>query len=115
MSKAPSSSGTHLRGLRLAFAETAFWDQANADVVQAVRASGEVLAGLGARVESLTFPEAAEAQALNPRGLVAAEAYTIHQARIEQHLAEYDPIVSPRIMRGDQCQWYARGGAERPP
>jgi aspartyl-tRNA(Asn)/glutamyl-tRNA(Gln) amidotransferase subunit A len=92
-----------VRGLRLAFAETAFWDQADADIVQAVRASGEVLASLGAQVESMTFAEAVEAQALNPRGLaVAAEAYTIHQARIEQHLAEYDPIVSQRIMQGKQ-------------
>jgi aspartyl-tRNA(Asn)/glutamyl-tRNA(Gln) amidotransferase subunit A len=92
-----------VRGLRLAFAETAFWDQVDPEVAQAVRSSGDVLSTLGARVESIAFPEAAEAQELNPRGLVvAAEAYAIHQARIEQHLAEYDPIVSQRIMQGKQ-------------
>ena len=90
-----------VRGLRLAFAETVFWDQAEAEVVQAVRACGDVFAGLGAQVSSVAFPEAAEAQALNPRGLVvAAEVYTLHQARIEAHFAAYDPIVSQRIIQG---------------
>jgi aspartyl-tRNA(Asn)/glutamyl-tRNA(Gln) amidotransferase subunit A len=90
-----------VRGLRLAFAETVFWDQAEAEVVQAVRACGDVFADLGAQVSSVAFPEAAEAQALNPRGLVvAAEVYTLHQARIEAHFASYDPIVSQRMIQG---------------
>src|SRR5207244_7168766 len=47
------------------------------------------------------FPEAAEAQECNPRGLaVAAEAYTIHQARLETHFEQYDPIVRPRLIQG---------------
>jgi aspartyl-tRNA(Asn)/glutamyl-tRNA(Gln) amidotransferase subunit A len=90
-----------MRGLRLAFAETIFWDQADAEVARAVRACGEVFSRLGAQVESLAFPEAAEAQELNPRGLVAAaEAYTIHQARLEAHFEQYDPIVSQRLSQG---------------
>ena len=96
-----SSLHAGVRGLRLAFAETAFWDQADREVVQAVRACGDIFAGLGAQVSSIDFPEAAEAQALNPRGLVvAAEVYTLHQARIEAHFAAYDPIVSERMMQG---------------
>lgn len=92
-----------VRGLRLAFAETVFWDDADAEVQQAVRACGDVLSNLGAHVTSMAFPEAAETQTLNPRGLaVAAEAYTIHQARIEQHLDQYDPIVARRLMQGKQ-------------
>jgi aspartyl-tRNA(Asn)/glutamyl-tRNA(Gln) amidotransferase subunit A len=90
-----------VRGLRLAFAETVFWDDADTEVMQAVRQSGEVLAGLGAQVESVAFPEAAEALALNPGGLViAAEAYAIHQERLEAHVDEYDPIVGSRMMQG---------------
>jgi aspartyl-tRNA(Asn)/glutamyl-tRNA(Gln) amidotransferase subunit A len=90
-----------VRGLRLAFAETAFWEGADAEVVQAVRACGDVFASLGAQVSSIAFPEAAEAQALNPRGLVvAAEVYTLHQARIEAHFASYDPIVGQRMIQG---------------
>jgi aspartyl-tRNA(Asn)/glutamyl-tRNA(Gln) amidotransferase subunit A len=90
-----------VRGLRLAFAETAFWEQADAEVAQAVRACGDVFARLGAHVSSVPFPEAAEAQALNPRGLVvAAEVYTLHQARIDAHFEAYDPIVSQRMIQG---------------
>jgi aspartyl-tRNA(Asn)/glutamyl-tRNA(Gln) amidotransferase subunit A len=90
-----------VQGLRLAWAETTFWDGAEAEVVDAVRRSGDVLANLGAQVRSIAFPEAQEALALNPRGLViAAEAYTIHQARIEAHFDAYDPIVGQRIIQG---------------
>ena len=90
-----------VRGLRLAFAETIFWDQADAEVARTVRACGEVFSGLGAQVESRAFPEAAEAQERNPRGLVvAAEAYTIHQARLEAHFEQYDPIVNQRLSQG---------------
>src|SRR5437773_283908 len=90
-----------VRGLRLAFAETIFWDQVDAEVAQAVRSCGAVFNELGAHVESIEFPEAAEAQELNPRGLaVAAEAYTIHQARLEAHFEDYDPIVRQRLRQG---------------
>jgi aspartyl-tRNA(Asn)/glutamyl-tRNA(Gln) amidotransferase subunit A len=98
-------TGLHdgVRGLRLMFAETVFWDQTDAEIAQAVRACSKVFANLGAHVGTMAFPEAAEAQALNPRGLVvAAEVYTLHQARIEQHLDQYDPIIAPRIMSGKQ-------------
>ncbi|HEY7494643.1 MAG TPA: amidase [Candidatus Tectomicrobia bacterium] len=92
-----------VRGLRLVFAETVFWEQTDVEIVQAVRACGKVFANLGAHIDTLAFPEAAEAQALNPRGLVvAAEVYTLHQARIEQYLDQYDPIIVPRIMSGKQ-------------
>jgi aspartyl-tRNA(Asn)/glutamyl-tRNA(Gln) amidotransferase subunit A len=92
-----------LKGLRLAFAETVFWDDADPEVVQAVRACGEVFAALGAQVGSIAFPEAAEAQRLNPRGLViAAEAYAIHQERLETHFDAYDPIISQRMIHGKQ-------------
>jgi aspartyl-tRNA(Asn)/glutamyl-tRNA(Gln) amidotransferase subunit A len=90
-------------GLRLAFAESVFWDQADAEVVQAVRGCGKVFEKLGAQVSSIAFPEATEAQRLNPRGLViAAEAYTIHQARLEAHFEQYDPIVGQRMILGKQ-------------
>ena len=104
-STAPQDVLTTLRdgvqGLRLAWAEITFWDGADAEVVDAVRSSGDVFANLGAQVHSIAFPEAREALALNPRGLViAAEAYAIHQARIEAHFDAYDPIVGQRIIQG---------------
>ncbi len=90
-----------VQGLRLAFAETVFWDGVDDDVAQAVRQCEDVFADLGARVDSVAFSEAADALALNPGGLViAAEAYTIHRERLETHADQYDPIVGQRMMQG---------------
>ena len=90
-----------VRGLRLAFAEAVFWEQADAEVAAAVRQCGQVFADLGAQVQSIAFEEAEEAVALNPRGLViAAEAYTVHQKRLEAHFEAYDPIVGQRLIQG---------------
>jgi aspartyl-tRNA(Asn)/glutamyl-tRNA(Gln) amidotransferase subunit A len=73
----------------------------DAEVVAAVRQCGQVFADLGAQVQSIAFEEAAEAVALNPRGLViAAEAYTVHQERLAAHVEAYDPIVAQRLMQG---------------
>ncbi len=90
-----------VRGLRLAFAEMVFWDDADAEVTRAVRQCGDVFANLGAQVERIAFPEAADALALNPGGLViAAEAYTIHRERLEGHADQFDPIVGSRMLQG---------------
>lgn len=95
------SGGERLDGLRVAVAETVFFDGADEDVARAVRDAAEVFAGLGARVQSMAFPEAAEALELNPRGLViAAEAYTVNRELMEQHFDELDPIVSHRVAKG---------------
>ena len=45
-----------VRGLRVCFAESVFWDEADPEVMQAVRACGDVLSALGAHVDSLKFP-----------------------------------------------------------
>jgi aspartyl-tRNA(Asn)/glutamyl-tRNA(Gln) amidotransferase subunit A len=92
-----------VRGLRLAFAETVFWDQADAEIVQAVRTCGDVLANLGAHVDSISFSEAAETRVVESRGsLSAAEAYIVHQERIEAHDEDYDPIVRYRVVPGKE-------------
>jgi aspartyl-tRNA(Asn)/glutamyl-tRNA(Gln) amidotransferase subunit A len=92
-----------VRGLRLAFPESAFWDDADPEVVAAVRACGPVFADLGAHVGSIAFPAAAETERLNPRGIIgSAEAYAVHRERIERHFDGYDPIVGTRIMAAKQ-------------
>src|SRR5215471_6350372 len=73
-----------VRGLRLAFAETVFWDEADPEVMKAVRACGEVFTQLGAHVESIQFPEAAEALEANGNGVISAvEACLAHHERLE--------------------------------
>src|SRR3989454_2899466 len=52
-----------VRGLRIAFAETIFFDDVDAEIVTAVRETGRVLRGLGAAVDSIAVPEVAEAMA----------------------------------------------------
>ena len=90
-----------VKGLRLAFAETTFFDDADPEIAKAVREAGRVLKDLGASVESVSFPEAAEAAQLNPRGLViAAEAYAVNQKFLEEHFDEMDPHVRERMKNG---------------
>jgi aspartyl-tRNA(Asn)/glutamyl-tRNA(Gln) amidotransferase subunit A len=90
-----------VEGLRIGIAETIFWDDAHPEVAAAVRGAAEVFADLGAHVHSLEFSAAADAVALNPRGLViAAEAYTLNRRFIEEHYDELDPIVATRMAKG---------------
>ncbi|MGI9303037.1 MAG: amidase [Gammaproteobacteria bacterium] len=90
-----------VRGLRLAFAETAFFDDVDPEIDEAVRACGEVFSGLGAAVVNMEFPQADEALRLNPRGLViAAEAYVSNKRWVEDHFDALDPVVSHRMIKG---------------
>lgn len=93
-----------VRGLRVAFAETVFWDNADPEVTQAVRACGDVLSNLGAHVTSIVFPEAAQALEANNSGVISAvEAYLAHQDHLGERFQEYDPVVTYRIMTGQEA------------
>lgn len=90
-----------VKGMRLAFAETVFFEEVDPEIEKAVRDAGRVLRDLGATVESIGLPEAAEALKLNARGLViAAEAYAVNQELLETHFDEMDPVVRERMRAG---------------
>ena len=90
-----------VKGLRIAFAESIFWDHIHPDVEKAVRDSGDVLKELGAHVESIGFPEAIEAQKLNSTGLViAAEACAVNKEWLENHFDRMDRMVALRMIKG---------------
>jgi aspartyl-tRNA(Asn)/glutamyl-tRNA(Gln) amidotransferase subunit A len=90
-----------VKGLRLAFAETTFFDGVDPEIGRAVREAGRVLRDQGADVGSVPFPEAAEALKLNPRGLViAAEAYSVNRSLLEGHYDEMDPVIRERMRKG---------------
>jgi aspartyl-tRNA(Asn)/glutamyl-tRNA(Gln) amidotransferase subunit A len=96
-----TSLGDGIEGLRIGVAETVFWDEAEPEVADAVRAAARQLAALGAHVRSMELRAAADALALNPRGLViAAEAYTVNRRLIDEHYDELDPIVASRMIQG---------------
>lgn len=93
--------GDGVRGLRLAFAESVFWDDVDPEVRQAVRACGSVLSGLGAHVDSIPFLEAGEALEAHGSGIISAvEACFEHQPRLGERYQEYDPVVTYRILTG---------------
>lgn len=90
-----------IRGMRVAFAETAFWEGANAEVVEKVRAVANTFEILGADVSSVNFSPAGDALALNPGGLIiAAEAYTLNRALVDSQFDELDPAISNRVIKG---------------
>ncbi len=90
-----------VKGLRIAFAETVFFDDVDREVEAAVREVGSVLRSLGATVESMALPEAAQAWAEKWRPFfVNAEACVINRDLLEHYLDEMDPLVGPRMIRG---------------
>jgi aspartyl-tRNA(Asn)/glutamyl-tRNA(Gln) amidotransferase subunit A len=90
-----------VRGMRLAFAETVFWEDVDPEIEKAVRECGSVFEALGARVSSIEFSEAQQARQLNSKGLIiAAEAYTLNKKWLEEHFDRLDPIVAHRMIKG---------------
>ena len=90
-----------VRGLRLAFAETLFFDDVDPEVERAVRESAAVFRSLGAQVESIKVPEAAEAMAEQKRALaIAAEACVYNARLLDQHFDQLDPVVAHRMIGG---------------
>jgi aspartyl-tRNA(Asn)/glutamyl-tRNA(Gln) amidotransferase subunit A len=90
-----------VRGVRLAFGETLFFDAADAAVEKAVRASGEVLRSLGARVDRMEVPEVAALWAEQKRALfIAAEGCASNRDLLDAHFDALDPLVAPRMIAG---------------
>ena len=90
-----------VKGIRMAFAETIFFDDLHPEVDTAVRACGEVFKELGAEVFSIEFAEAAQALELNPGGVfIASEGYTINKKWLEENFDELDPVVAQRMIKG---------------
>jgi aspartyl-tRNA(Asn)/glutamyl-tRNA(Gln) amidotransferase subunit A len=92
-----------VRGMRLAFAESIFFEDVDPEVEKAVRDCGQVFKGLGAQVGSIDFSVAIEALQLNPgKVIIAAEGYTINKKWLEEHLDELDPVVAQRMIKGKE-------------
>jgi aspartyl-tRNA(Asn)/glutamyl-tRNA(Gln) amidotransferase subunit A len=102
-----------VRGMRLAFAETVFFDDAHEEVAALVRATGDVFGKLGAQVSSIDFPQARQAVELNPRGLViASEAYTLNKDLLDNHFDQLDPVVAHRMIKGAETPAHEYLGIE---
>ena len=87
--------------MRIAFAETVFFDDVNSEVEKAVREAGRVLESLGAHLSAVAVPEAAAAWAEEKRPLlIAAEGCAVNRELLDKHLDVLDPIVAPRMLTG---------------
>ena len=94
-----------VRGMRMAFAESVFWEDADPEIEKAVRECGRVFEGLGAKVSRIEFSEAQQARQLNSKGLIiAAEAYTLNKKWLEEHFDRLDPIVAHRMIKGKEVE-----------
>jgi aspartyl-tRNA(Asn)/glutamyl-tRNA(Gln) amidotransferase subunit A len=94
-----------VRGLRLAFAESLFWDDVDPEIESSVRETGKVFEDLGARVDSIQFPVAEETFRRNANGVVlAAEAYTFNRDWVDDHYDQLDPIVASRLLKGKEIK-----------
>jgi aspartyl-tRNA(Asn)/glutamyl-tRNA(Gln) amidotransferase subunit A len=92
-----------VKGLRLAFGETVFFDDVDPEVERAVREAGSVLTSLGARVDGIALPEVAEAMGEQRRALmIAAEALAVNGRLVDEHFDALDPIVAHRMRGGRQ-------------
>jgi aspartyl-tRNA(Asn)/glutamyl-tRNA(Gln) amidotransferase subunit A len=90
-----------VKGLRLAFGETLFFDDVDPEVETAVRDAGKVFQSLGAHVGSVAVPEAAEAWADKARPLMAAaEACAVNAEFLDKHFDALDPVVAKRMILG---------------
>jgi aspartyl-tRNA(Asn)/glutamyl-tRNA(Gln) amidotransferase subunit A len=92
-----------VKGLRVAFGETLFFDDVDPEVERGVRATGDVFRSLGAQVGNVEIPEAAEAFEDENRGLaICAEACAVNATWVNDHFDELDPVVSHRMLTGWQ-------------
>lgn len=85
------------RGLRVGIPQHAFFDDLDPEVEKAVIAAADVFRELGARVENIPYPEAAEAAAMNS-AINGAQAALIHEERIDNAMDLMDPVVGPRML-----------------
>jgi aspartyl-tRNA(Asn)/glutamyl-tRNA(Gln) amidotransferase subunit A len=90
-----------VKGMRIAIAETLFWEGVEPEIEAAAREAAATLRSLGARVEGLAMPEVAEAWAQERRALyVAAEGSFHNRELLDKHFDELDPLVTTRMAPG---------------
>jgi aspartyl-tRNA(Asn)/glutamyl-tRNA(Gln) amidotransferase subunit A len=92
-----------VKGLRVMFGETVFFDDVAPEISAAVREAGRVLRGLGAQVDSVATPEVAEAAGEQRRAhMIAAEALAVNGRHLDENFDALDPIVAHRMKGGRQ-------------
>ena len=94
-------AGKPLSSCRFAVARTLMQDGLDTTCATAFERALKTLQLAGAQIEDIALPEINELTSINATGgLSAAESYAWHRKLIAEHVAEYDPRVALRILRG---------------
>lgn len=88
-----------IRGLRLGIPETYFYDNLDPDVEQAMQVALRDLEGLGAQLEAVRLPMAADLSGA-ANVLVLSEAFSQHAQRLRIRASTYGPKARNRISTG---------------
>lgn len=95
----PTLGDEGLRALRIGVPRGFLFDEVDPEVDAAVRLAAEALAGLGATVEEIEVPGAAEAVDVATR-IIWAEALAVHRRRLEQDPGRFGDDVRRRLGSG---------------
>ncbi len=101
-----------VRGWRVALAEDAYFNEADAEVLAAVQQAGRVFEALGAQVERVALPGGREAAAAN-RLITQADAAAFHRQRLAEHADWFGEDVRQRLQNGAETSLYDYQQARR--
>jgi aspartyl-tRNA(Asn)/glutamyl-tRNA(Gln) amidotransferase subunit A len=99
----PTLDAFPLSGLRIGVVQDYVVEGVDSEVARAIQSAVSVLAAAGAHVVDVRMPQLARIPEINRQGgLIAAEAYAIHQHNIDspERAASYDQRIVARIRRG---------------
>ncbi|MBV7482319.1 amidase [Bordetella sp. BOR01] len=103
----------HLHGVRLLVPDRWLCDVLDRPVALAFETWLGQLAAAGAKIRSLPLPMLPMAgQVASEGGIIAAEAYCLHAARLASHADLYDARVGPRIQLGAEVRAHAYAQAQ---
>ena len=86
--------GRDVSSLRIAVARSFFFEDVDAEILDAVENALPALAALTASTREIELPTIAEP------GLTFVEAYAFHESLIDEHRERYDPVTLERVLRG---------------
>jgi len=101
-----------VRGSRVGVPGAFYFEHVDAGVEERVREAAEVFASLGAEVEEVEIPnlwDTLKAQRL----ILAAEAYAVHEERLETEPERFDDQGLERLLRGKGLEAYRYANAQQ--
>jgi len=104
--------GSDLRGARIGFPTSFFSEYVDEEVESRIREAAEVFSSLGAQVREVGIPnlwDTLHAQRL----ILGAEAYAVHQERLDKEPESFGEEVRERLMDGERPKAYRYANARR--